>query len=138
MTSFHGLEASTYAELWAIPFTRIQGKLDWKQMKTLQQEMEDTAMACTVSYDWADDYGLLAEIQGAVRYLQLTTQNYVQHVKPPHTHPAILPNTTAHIVRLCTAEKKITEARLGHCLRIQMGRWRQLQRHSRQAVRSFA
>ena len=47
------------------------------------------------------------EIQGAARYLQLTTEHYIQLVKPPHTYPAILPNTTTHIVRLCTAKNNI-------------------------------
>ena len=61
-------------------------------MKTLQKEMEDAAITCTVSYDWAEDFGLLAEIQGAERYLQITTQRgtaqtYVTPVKPPHIHP---------------------------------------------------
>ena len=72
MSSVHKLEASTYAKLRAKPFMRIQGKPDWKQMKTLQKEMEDTSMTCAVTYDWAEDYGMLAEIQGAERYLQIT------------------------------------------------------------------
>ena len=109
MSSFHELEASTYAKLQAKPFTKIQGKPDLKHMKKLRREMEDAAMTCTVSYDWAQDYGLLVEIQGASRYLQITTQDYVQPVKPPYTPPAILPNRTAHIVRLCTAENDLLQ-----------------------------
>ena len=110
MSSFHELEASTYAKLREKPFTRMQGKQDWKQMKTLQKEMDDTSMTCAMTYNWAKDYGLLAEIQGAEWYLQITTQRgtaqtYVTPVKPPHTHPEIQANSTAHIVQLRTAEK---------------------------------
>ena len=109
MSSFCELEASTYAKLREKPFTRIQGKPSWKQMKTLQKEMEDASMTCVMAYDWAEDYGLLAEIQGAERYLQVMTQRgiaqmYVPPIKPQHSHPEIQANSTAHIVRLCTAE----------------------------------
>ena len=46
-----------------------------------------------VTYDWADDHGLLPEIIGQAKFLALTTKNYVALVWPPVVPPAVLNQT---------------------------------------------
>ena len=40
------------------------------------------ALKIEVSYDWSDGYGLLAEVQGAAKYLVKTGLAYVVPVRP--------------------------------------------------------
>ena len=40
------------------------------------------ALEMEVSYDWSDGYGLLAEVQGAAKYLVTTGLAYVAPVRP--------------------------------------------------------
>ena len=42
-----------------------------------------------VTYDWAGEYGLLAEIIGATRMNKLTNVTYVLPVKPPAVDPDV-------------------------------------------------
>ena len=65
MTSYHDLEKQTYEEIRAKPFKRIHGLPSWRAKEQLVKDCRGPALACRVSYDWAGNYGLLAEIIGA-------------------------------------------------------------------------
>ena len=41
------------------------------------------ALKCNVTYEWAGDYGLLAEIMGNGAHLLLTGKEYMEPNKPP-------------------------------------------------------
>ena len=43
-----------------------------------------------VAYDWADKYGLLADMEGAAKFQTLTTLTYTPPVCPPATDPGII------------------------------------------------
>ena len=96
MTSYHELETSTYTKTQAKPFTRIQVKPYWYATKKLIEEAKDVALECSVSYAWLRGRGLLAEVQGDVRYLAVTGLQCVEPTQPPNQYPGILPNTTQH------------------------------------------
>ena len=46
------------------------------------EESSHIALDCNVSYTWAGDYELLAEIEGTVQYLVTTGKNYVTPAQP--------------------------------------------------------
>ena len=55
------------------------------------EEARETAMIFDqVSYNWVGKYGLLAEIEGAVKYLALIRKNYILPVRPKATDPKIV------------------------------------------------
>ena len=87
MTSCHDLEKQIYEEIKASPFTRIHGKPTWRAKEKLVREARERAIKQRVSYDWAGQYGLLAEIIGAARYAadNPTLPPYVPPVQPPHS-----------------------------------------------------
>ena len=89
MAEYATLKTSTYEQVTAAPFTRIPGKPSWRQKGTLVEEAEDLAMLFHVSYPWANGHGLLAVIQGAVKYLATSGENYVQPDRPENQHPEI-------------------------------------------------
>ena len=80
--SYHELEKSTYDTVREHRFTRILSKPTWQQKEDLIQEASDIAVEMEVTYDWADDFGLLAMVIGDTRYLAETTLNYVAPIKP--------------------------------------------------------
>ena len=53
------------------PFLRVRGLPTWEQIQIFLKEFEDIAMAMTVSYDWADNDGLLAELYEYQKYFIL-------------------------------------------------------------------
>ena len=73
------------------PFTRICGKPSWEEKEGLLRESRDVSMIFTqVSYDWAGEYGLLAEIEGGTKFTALTTKQYTAPVRPPAQDPGIV------------------------------------------------
>ena len=68
MTSYHDLERQVYEDIRAMPFTRIHGRPTWRTKEKLMKEAKRPALNQRVSYDWAGQFGLLAEIIGAARY----------------------------------------------------------------------
>ena len=74
------------------PFTRVPGLPTWEQGQKFLEECEELAMAMDVTYSWAGDHGLLAEIYGYQKYFQVTGKRYVPPARPPVVHPDILAN----------------------------------------------
>ena len=73
------------------PFTRICGKPSWEEKEGLLKESRDISMKFTqVSYDWAGEYGLLAEIEGGTKFTALTQKQYTAPVRPPPQDPGIV------------------------------------------------
>ena len=96
VTSYHDLETSTFTRMRAMTLTRIHGKPSWHQLEKMILECKTTALDCTVEYEWLGQYGLLAEIQKAARYVGTTGFQYVAPTQPPNRHAEIVPTTTAH------------------------------------------
>ena len=71
-------------------FTRVAGLPSWEQKERFYAEAQDLALTYdNVSYEWAGEYGLLAEIIGATRMNTLTNVTYVLPVKPPPVDPDV-------------------------------------------------
>ena len=87
MAEYSSLKDQVRANVFAKPFTRIPGKPTWEDKEKLIQEAEILALDLGVSYDWAGEYGLLAEVQGAAKYLVTTTEVYVAPVRPDVNDP---------------------------------------------------
>ena len=100
------IEKATQTAIVESPFTRIQGLPTWLQKTQLIEEMEEAAMACDVSYPWAGDLGLLARVDGHVKYLARTGLIYVEPTKPTSQHPTI------HIGTAAVIKQKETENNL--------------------------
>ncbi len=62
------LEETVYEAVRSKPFTKIRGQPSRKARKKLEAEACKVAMNADVSYPWAGDFGLLAELVGAVKY----------------------------------------------------------------------
>ena len=107
VTSYHDLETSTFTRIRTMTLTRIHAKPSWHQLEKMILECETTALDCTVEYGWLGQYGLLAEIQEAARYLATTGFQYVAPTQPPNRHAEIVPATTAHRSALLTAENDL-------------------------------
>ena len=90
MADLTALEKSAYEQVRETPFTRIHGKPSWIQKETLIKEMEATGINQHVSYPWAGDWGCLAEIQGAQKYLASTGETYLAPARPPQNHAGVL------------------------------------------------
>ena len=86
VTSYHDLVTSTFTCIRAMTLTRIHGKPSWHQLEKMKLECETTVLDCTVKYGWSGQYGLLAEIQEAARYLATTGFQYVATTQPPNRH----------------------------------------------------
>ena len=71
------------------PLTQILGRPTYTQRDKLVEEISDLALECNVTYKWAGDYGLLAEIMGNGPYLLLTGKEYMEPTEPPK-YPADL------------------------------------------------
>ena len=84
------LEKSIYETIRIKPFTSIPTKLTWAQKELLVEEAEQIGLEMNVSYTWAKDYGLLAKIHGAAKYLLNTGHNYVAPTQPPDMDPDML------------------------------------------------
>ena len=53
------------------------------QQDKLAKEISDLALECNVTYKWAGDYGLIAEIMGNGAYLLLMGKEYTEPKEPP-------------------------------------------------------
>ena len=62
MTSYHDLEKQVYDNIGTTPFTRIHGRPTWRANEKLLKEAKGPALKQRVSYDWAGQYGVLADI----------------------------------------------------------------------------
>ena len=71
------LEKSIYETFRSKPFTSIPTKPMWAHKELLAEEAEQIRLEMNVSYTWAGDYGLLANIYGAAKYLSNTGYSYV-------------------------------------------------------------
>ena len=71
-------------------FTRVAGLPSWEEKETFYDEAQELALTYdNVTYDWAGEYGLLAEIIGATRMNTLTNVTYVLPVNPPPVNPDV-------------------------------------------------
>ena len=99
------IEKNVYEQVRASPFTVINGEPSWRDAKILVQEAREAAMGVSVSYDWAGNYGLLAEIEGAAQYLTTSGgEIYVPQVKPMYADARLVGTQTAADVRTWTSE----------------------------------
>ena len=71
------------------------------------QECEETSLDCETFYAWLQEYGLLAEIQDAGRYLVTTGLQYITLTQSPNRHEGILQTTTSHQTALLAAENNL-------------------------------
>ena len=69
MAEYATLEKVTYAGIISKPIIRILSKPTWHQKEKLVKEASDLALKVDVLYQWSGIWGLLAVIQGAVKYL---------------------------------------------------------------------
>ena len=67
MAEYVKLEKEVYDTIRAKPFTKILSKPTWAQKELMLEESKEIALDCNVSYMWAGDYGLLAEIEGTAQ-----------------------------------------------------------------------
>ena len=77
MVEYVALKKSIYKTIRIKPFTSIPTKPTWAQKELLAEEVEHIGLEMNVSYTLAKDYGLLAKIHGAAKYLLNTGHNYV-------------------------------------------------------------
>ena len=101
MADHEAVRKQTHDAVVARPFTRIAGLPTWEEKENFLEEACTLAMSFIVAYDWAGDHGLLAEIVGKVKYLALTTKNYVEPKRPPIV-PAGYANLTEKNARTAT------------------------------------
>ena len=103
MTSYHDLEKQVYEDIRATPFTRIHGRSTWRAKEKLLKEAKGPALKQRVGYDWAGQYGILAEIIGAARYAldNPTMPAYVAPAQPANT-PTFLNNASAAVIKAAT------------------------------------
>ncbi len=86
----------------AIPFTRVHGRPNHRNYKTLKEEASALASKVEdITYAWSknatDNYGLLANILGADEYNELTgIDSYAIPCKPASYVPTITNATLTH------------------------------------------
>ena len=108
MADLAALEKAAYEQVRETPFTRIHGKPSWSQKEKLIKEMESSGINQRVSYAWAGDWGCLAEIQGAQKYLVSTGEEYLAPARPPVNHPGVLEgNPSQTQIRIMTADNDL-------------------------------
>ena len=98
MAEYVALEKEVYDTIRAKTFKNIPSKPTWAQKEIMLEEASQIALDCNVSYVWAGDYGLLAEIEGATQYLATAGETYVIPTKPDDIDPDVLVNGTAHTI----------------------------------------
>ena len=108
MTSYHDLEKQVYEDIRAEPYTRIPGRPSWRAKEGLAKEARNHALRHRVSYDWAGQYGLLAEIIGAARYAadNPLLPAYVAPVQPANS-PVMPAAPTAAQIRQLTDDNNL-------------------------------
>ena len=97
MAEYVNLEKEVYDTIHAKPFTKILSKPSWAQKEVMTEEALQIALDCNVSYGWAGDYGLLAEIERATQYLDTTGETYVIPTKLNDIDPDVLVNRTTQV-----------------------------------------
>ena len=104
MTSYHDLERQVYEDVRAHPFTRIHGRPTWRSKEKLLKEAKGPALKLRVSYDWAGQYGLLADIIGAARYALdgPLMPAYAAPVQPANTPTCTNNNPSAAQIKAAT------------------------------------
>ena len=102
-SSAKAAETTSYDAVRAKPFTRIHGCLTRHDYELLIKEASDlTSKVKSISFTWSRDtatgeeYGLLAEIIGEVKYNHLTNLNWTQETEPASYDPAITAATATH------------------------------------------
>ena len=90
MVEYNTLEKAAYQQMWDSPFTRVQGLASWLQKHNLVKKMQVADVDANMSYTWAGDHGLLADIDGAAKYLSNIGESYISPMKPPQNHADIL------------------------------------------------
>ena len=81
---------NAYRQAKDTTFTRVAGLPSWEEKERFYDEAQELALTYdNVTYDWAGEYGLLAEIIGATRMNTLTNVTYVLPVKPPAVDPDV-------------------------------------------------
>ena len=98
MSSFHEVQAATYAAARAERLTRIHGKPTWMTKERMKKELAIIAMKHGVSYVWAGENGLIALIIGAARNAAdyPTLDPFTEPTQPPN-QPDFTGLTTAQI-----------------------------------------
>ena len=111
MAEYVALEKSTHKIVWSKPFTSIPTKPTWDQQELLNEEAEQVALERSLSYTWAEAYGLPSEIQSTTKYLSNTGNNYVIPTIPPDLDPNILLPDTTQIQVKVTQNESIVKKR---------------------------
>ncbi len=102
-SSAKAAETTSYDAVRAKPFTRIHGRPTRQDYELLKKEASDLASEVeNITFAWSrntatgEEYGLLAEIIGDVKYNHLTNLNWSQEMEPASYNPAITAATATH------------------------------------------
>ena len=115
MVDYETIRKETHDYVVSRPFTSVPGLPTWEQGQKFLKECKELAMAMDVTYDWAGDHGLLAEIYGCQKYFQLTGKRCVPPARPPVVHPDILANNlNQNNARIAEAEN--AQARVNYAV----------------------
>ena len=102
-SSVKAAETTSYDGVRATPFTQIHGRPTRQDYELLKKEASDLGSEVeNITFTWSRDiatgeeYGLLAEIIGDVKYTHLTNLNWTQETEPVTYDPAILATTATH------------------------------------------
>ena len=94
---------TSYDAVSATPFTQIHGRPTRQDYKLLKKEALDIPNEVhNITFAWScdpetgEEYGILAEIIGDVKYTHLTILNWDQEIEPATYKPAITAATTMH------------------------------------------
>ncbi len=110
-SSAKNVETTSYDAVCTAPFTRIHGRPTRHDYETLKKEASNLASKLdNLTFAWSQDlttgeeYGLLAEIIGKVKYTHLTNLVWIQEVELPQYNPAITNATPTH-TRKCMEDE---------------------------------
>jgi hypothetical protein len=102
-SSAKAAETTSYDAVRATPFTQIHGcpmRHDYESLKKeasdLASEVDNITFAWSCDQATGEEYGLLAEIIGEVKYTHLTNFNWAQEMEPTKYDPAITAATSTH------------------------------------------
>ncbi len=102
-SSVKAAETTPYNGVRTTPFTQIHGRPTRQDYELLTKEASDLASEVeNITFTWSRDtatgeeYGLLAEIIGDVKYTHLTNLNWAQEMELTAYDPAITAATATH------------------------------------------
>jgi hypothetical protein len=102
-SSSKAAEMTSYDAVRATPFTQIHGHPTRQDYELLKKEASDLASKVdNITFAWScdqatgEEYGLLAENIGDVKYTHLTNLNWAQDMEPAKYDPAITAATATH------------------------------------------